>query len=111
MPKLFTAVPAEPPPSPRGTARRLLPLADLFMLVLLSRPAAGSLAATWVTKATLLLAAGGIIGAVVLAAGLAAGLGRWPAALVALALAGCTAFGAGAASVLAVGLAQRRPER
>lgn len=110
MPKLLTTVPAQPPPAPHGTAKRLLPLADLFMVVLLSRPARGTLASTWVTKATLLLAAGGLVGAVVLASAVLTGLGHWPSGLVALALAGCAAFATGAASVIAVGLDQRRQE-
>lgn len=111
MPNVLTAVPPEPPPALRGTARRLLPLADLFMVLLLSRPPAGTLATTWVTKATLLLAGGGLIAAVVLVSAVLAGLGHWPAGLVALTLGGSAAFGAGAASVLAVGLDQRRQER
>lgn len=111
MANLLTAVPADPPPAPRGAARRLLPVADLFMVVLLSRPPAGTLAATWVTRATLLLAAGCVVAPIVLVSALVAGLGRWPAALVALAVAGSAALAAGAVSVLTVGLDQRSHQR
>lgn len=110
MPTPLTAVPQEPPLPPRGAARRLLPVADLFMLVLLSRPPGGTLATTWVTKATLFLAAGCVVGPLVLASAVLAGLGHWPAGAVALALAGCAAVVLGAASVLAIGLDQRRHE-
>ncbi len=53
MPNRFTRIPDGPvPPLPR-LGRILLPLADAFMLLMLSRPASGSLRATWVTPATL----------------------------------------------------------
>lgn len=80
------------------------------MLVLLSRPPAGTLATTWVTTATLFLAAGCVVAPVALISALLAGLGHWPAGLIALTLAGSAAFALGAASVLAVGLGQHRHE-
>ena len=110
MAGILTSVPAEPPPAPRGAARRVLPIADMFMVVMLSRPASGSLATTWVTRATTLLASLCLAAAVALVAVLLAGATHWPAALVAVALAGCIAFGAGAAAVIAVAVTQRRTE-
>jgi len=86
----------------------VLPAADLFMALLLSRPATGSLRNTWVTPATLVLSvATGLTSIVCLAlaiAGFSGGL-RVVAAL-ALAL-----LAAGSLSVAAVGLAQRFPRR
>lgn len=111
MPGILTSVPAEPPPEPRGTARRVLPVADLFMVVMLSRPPSGSLANTWVTRATTLLASLCLAAAAAFVAVLLAGVTHWPSALVAVALAGCVAFGAGAAAVIAVAIEQRRSVR
>ena len=108
MAGILTSVPAEPPPRPRGAARRLVPIADLFMVVMLSRPPSGSLATTWVTRATTLLASLCLAAAAGLVAVLLAGVTHWPSALVAVALAGSIAFGAGAAAVIAVGAGQRR---
>jgi hypothetical protein len=107
MAKILTMVPAQPPPPPRGVTRHLVPVADLFMLALLSRPANRTLATTWVTAATLLLAGGCLAGVAALSAALLAGMTRWPAFLVVVAVAACATFAAGAASVVAVGLAQR----
>ncbi|MGH7686211.1 MAG: hypothetical protein ACREN2_05275 [Candidatus Dormibacteria bacterium] len=108
MAGILTSVPAEPPPAPRGGARRVLPIADLFMVVMLSRPPSGTLATTWVTRATSLLGWFCLAAAAALVALLLAGVTHWPSALVAVALAGCIAFGAGAAAVIAVGVDQRR---
>lgn len=75
---------------------RLLPLADLTMHVLLSRPASGSLRATRVTGVTIALALGVLLatvllGALLLARTVGGGSGAWLALelpLLALAL-GC----------------------
>jgi hypothetical protein len=108
MSNLLTAVPAQPPPPPRTTAKRLVPVADLFMAALLSRPATGSLATTWVTRATLLLATACLVGMTTLIAVLVANAGQWPVLVSVLGTIACVAFGAGSISVLIVGLDQRR---
>lgn len=71
----WTRVPAEPPPLD-PLQRRLLPVADLFMALMLSRPGGLSLRTTWVTPATIWLsgAACALVGvasiaAVIVAAG------------------------------------------
>ncbi|HEX6538005.1 MAG TPA: hypothetical protein VF155_02355 [Candidatus Dormibacteraeota bacterium] len=108
MANLLTAVPASPPPPLRGLGRRLLPAADLFMVALASRPRSRTLATTWVTPATMLLAAASLIGALSLAAAAAAGRTQWAPALVALAACACAVVFVGAGSILAVGVAQHR---
>jgi len=69
MPNRLTRVPSRPVPALPAAGRLLLPLADAFMLVMLSRPATGSLRATWVTPATRvmcsLLAIAGLYGGVI----------------------------------------------
>lgn len=105
MPNRFTRVPERPVPPLPVVGRALLPLADAFMLAMLSRPASGSLRRTWVTPGTLLLCAlvvlvGVPLGVVALARG-GTGL-RVVAGAVIIALA------AGSAAVLAVGALQRR---
>jgi len=87
----------------------LIPLADLFMWATCSRPATGSLRATWVTPATVVLsfatAAGAIVVVVACAAGWWSGGGWWPPGagiVVGLLLA------VGSSAVGLVGAAQRR---
>lgn len=111
MANLLTAVPGYTPPPPTGTARRLLPLADIFVGALVSRPRSGTLANTWVTPATMLLAAASVLAALVVMAGLLSGLGQWPGLLIGLGLLPCGGFGTGAFAVLAVGVDQRRRHR
>jgi hypothetical protein len=85
----------------------VLPLADAFMILMLSRPGSGSLRSTWVTPATLLLGAGlALAGAPVLVVLLAAAA-RGSAFT---AVAGFVVFVivAGSLSVAVVGLLQRR---
>ena len=108
MANVFTAVPPQAPPPLSGPARAVLPLADLFMIAMWSRPATGSLDKTWVTPATLALAAGCVAGVVVVLVALVAGAVHWPSAIGAIVAVGCTALGVGAASVLTVGVDQRR---
>jgi hypothetical protein len=104
MPNRFTRVPSHPVPELPAVARLLVPLADAFMLVMLSRPATGSLRVTWVTPATLwmgaALAFGGVCGGVF---ALVAGGG------VAWLVVGCVLFAlaAGGAAVAVVGAVQR----
>ena len=105
MPNRFTRVPERPVPALPWYGRVLLPPADLFMLLMLSRPATGSLRRTWVTPGTLWLCAlvvvlGAGVGGVLLGGG--GGTGRVVAGCVLIAIA------AGSASVLAVGALQRQ---
>jgi hypothetical protein len=108
MPNRWTRVPAGPPPAPPRWAAALLPLADLFMWAMVSRPQSGSLRATWVTPATFFLsglaAAAAAILLAVCAAASARGGGWAPLAGIAV----CAALAAGSAAVGLVGLAQRR---
>lgn len=109
MPNRFTRVPERPVPALPWYGRVLLPLADLFMLLMLSRPATRSLRRTWVTPGTLWLCAlvvvlGGSVGGVALASGLGGGGGGLRV------VAGCVliSLAAGSASVLVVGALQRQ---
>jgi hypothetical protein len=52
MANRFTQTPAQPVPQLPGLVRLLIPLADLFMIAMISRPSTGSLRNTWVTPAT-----------------------------------------------------------
>ena len=108
MPNRLTRVPERPVPPLPWLGRMLLPLADLFMILLVSRPQSGSLRTTWVTPATLVLcmatAVGGVLlDVVVLHIG---GGDRGPAALIGGAVVGVLVVGS--AYVAAIGLAQRR---
>jgi hypothetical protein len=103
LPNAFTRVPDRPvPPLPRW-ASALLPVADLFMVVMFSRPPTGTLRTTWVTPATeqlcVALAVVGFLGGGFLV--WARGAGAWLGLALILLAAGC-------ASVALVGLAQRR---
>ena len=108
MPNRFTRVPEGPVPTLPALGRLLLPLADLFMLAMLSRPETGSLRVTWVTPATLWLcvfvvAVGTPVGLIALTGGV--GDGHWlrvaaGGVLILLAL--------GGAAVAVVGVMQRR---
>lgn len=53
MANRLTRVPDRRVPAMPGWARAAVPVADLFMLLMLSRPRSGSLSRTWVTPATL----------------------------------------------------------
>src|SRR5437867_4686611 len=63
VPNRLTAVPSGPAPELGGVARRVRPVADAFMVAMISRPPSGTLATTWVTPATLGLAAGSVVAA------------------------------------------------
>jgi hypothetical protein len=52
MANRLTQTPAQPVPQVPGPVRLLIPLADLFMIAMVSRPSTGSLRTTWVTPAT-----------------------------------------------------------
>ena len=106
----WTRVPKEPPPLDPVQAR-LLPLADLFMGLMWSRPGGLSLRTTWVTPATLGLSSGvvllvGLPGLGAIAYGIATGqLLILFAGLLAVAL------GTGAAAVAIYGIRQHRLAR
>ncbi|MGD0370431.1 MAG: hypothetical protein ABSC16_01855 [Candidatus Dormibacteria bacterium] len=109
MPNQWTRVPGGAPSPPRRWVAPLIPLADLFMWATFSRPATGSLRATWVTPATVVLsfatAAGAIAVVVACAAGWWSAGGWWPpgaGVVVGLPLA------VGSSAVGLVGTAQRR---
>ena len=100
----LTDVPDRPVPALGALLDRLVPLADIFMLVMLSRPRSGSLRSTWVTPATLGLCTAVVVLAIPACALLIAS--RATAAVAGGLL--LIAFAGGAAVVLAVGIAQRR---
>ena len=103
MPNAFTRVPDRPVPPLPAWAHPLLPAADLFMVLMYSRPPTGTLRTTWVTPSTfwlgVALAAGWIVLGVVLVA-------RGGPVLIALGLL-LILFALGCGSVAAIGLAQR----
>jgi hypothetical protein len=110
MPNRFTRVPGEPVPD-IGNHRVLLAMADTFMLLMLSRPATGSLARTWVTPSSRWLSAAMAAGLLVLGVLLVAGgLGGGKPLLVVLG-AVLLAFAAGGAAVAGVGWLQIRARR
>ena len=105
MPNRFTRVPERPVPAIPRPGQLLLPVADLFMIVLVSRPKSGSLRTTWVTPATLALcAATAVVGVVLDAAVLSGGMSAQSliggAALAVLVV--------GSTCVATIGLMQRR---
>lgn len=107
MPNRFTQVPDRPVPPLPGWVRPVVPLADLFMLLMVSRPRSGSLRRTWVTPATLAMcggvaAGGAVVGAVLTAIGGSRGERLASCGGVALLL-----VAVGAAAVAVVGAAQR----
>ena len=107
MPNRFTRVPDAPAPPLPLLGRAALPVADLFMLAMVSRPAPGSLRNTWVTPATLWLCVVVAVGGVAVGAGALAGgwLGAGWTRPLAAALAFAVALGSGAVAL--VGLLQR----
>jgi hypothetical protein len=82
----------------------VVPAADLFMILLLSRPATGSLRNTWVTPATLVLSLATGTASIVCLVPAAAGLGGPLRVVAMLALA---LFAVGSLCVAVVGVAQR----
>jgi hypothetical protein len=108
MANRFTAVPAGTPPGLGALARRALPVADAFLVAMISRPANGTLASTWVTPATAWLAAGSVAGAVALTALLFAAWIAGASWVVIPGVIACLAFATGAAAVVLVAWDQRR---
>jgi hypothetical protein len=105
MPNRLTRVPDRPVPVLPRPARLLLPVADAFMILMVSRPRSGSLSTTWVTPATIALcvvtAVAGILLEVVVLGGAGGSnvLAMIGAALVAVLV-------VGSACVAAIGIAQ-----
>jgi hypothetical protein len=108
VPNIVTRVPAEPVPPLPAWCAAVVPVADLFMVLLLSRPATGSLRNTWVTPATLVLSVATGLTSIVCLTLAVAGLSGGLRVAVALALA---LLAAGSFCVAAVGLAQRIARR
>lgn len=103
MANRLTRVPDGPVPA-LGRAAFLLPVADAFMILMVSRPATGSLRQTWVTPATQWLCSASATGSVPIMVGLATG-GRSVLAVAAM-LITLTLF-VGSAAVAIVGACQR----
>ncbi len=106
VPNLFTRVPDRPAPELPRALGPVVAVADLFMLLMISRPTTGSLRATWVTPATLLLTVATTVIGGPLAIDL---LGRSGAARIGGVSLGLAAIGA--ACVAVVGFAQRGARR
>jgi hypothetical protein len=106
VPNRFTRVPSGDVPRLPAPVRLLVPIGDLFMIVMLSRPATGSLRSTWVTPATRWLSVAMSVIAVV-ALLLLRPSPRWLAVVEVVALA---AVLAGAAAVAVIAFTQR-PQR
>jgi hypothetical protein len=106
MPNRFTRVPDGPVPDLPGALRLVIPVADLFMLAMISRPSTGSLRTTWVTPATLqlslVLTAAGLAIAIVL--GVSGAARSLPLLALGLLL---ILFAAGTGAVAIVGIGQR----
>jgi len=101
MANRLTRVPERPVPQLPRAARVLVPLADLFMLLMISRAASGSLRRTWVTPATLWLGAAAFLVAIPLVVRMVEG------GVAALLTAVVVVLGLGPGAVAAVGMAQR----
>jgi hypothetical protein len=111
MANRLTRVPDSPVPELPGPVRLILPLADLFMLAMISRPATGSLRTTWVTPATLYMCLAMVVGGVPAGALLLLS-GAGSAARTTLAFGTIVLlFTAGACAVAIVGLSQRAVAR
>ena len=108
MPNRFTRVPDRPVPPLPWLGRMVLPLADLFMILMASRPRSGSLRTTWVTPATIDLCmvavvAGVLLDVLILRVGVG---GRSVPALIGAAVVAVLVVGS--ACVVVIGIAQRR---
>jgi hypothetical protein len=108
MANFLTKVPDTPVPAPGPLGSAVLPVADLFMLAMFSRPASGTLRTTWVTPSTYFMTIATSIGAVVLAGLLLSGLIGQITTISILGVVICLLFAVGAGSVAFVGGSQRR---
>jgi len=109
---VFTRVPNTDPPRLAGIPVPIVWAADVFMVLMISRPRSGSIGRTWVTPSTMWLSAAlAVIGTAlgIVAIAMADAGGGWATARVvgpAILL-----WSAGAACVAIVGFAQRRLEQ
>jgi hypothetical protein len=108
MANLFTRVPDTPVPAPGPLGAAVLPVADLFMAAMFSKPQSGTLRTTWVTPSTYWMTIGTCIGALVIAALLLSGVIGEITTLSVLGVVICLLFALGAGSVAIVGWGQRR---
>jgi hypothetical protein len=108
MANLFTRVPDGPVPKPGPLGAAVLPVADLFMVAMFSKPQSGTLRTTWVTPSTYWMTIGTCIGALVIAALLLSGVIGPITGISILGVAICLLFAVGAGSVAIVGGGQRR---
>ena len=107
MANRLTRVPDRPVPSLPHWVRPAVPVADLFMLAMVSRPRSGSLSKTWVTPATLQMCLAVVVISLFCAAlGVLGLVGRTNAAIGLGA--GLLLLATGAGAVALVGIAQRR---
>ncbi|HEY2703297.1 MAG TPA: hypothetical protein VGL20_06375 [Candidatus Dormibacteraeota bacterium] len=107
MANRLTRVPDRPVPALPRWAAPAVPVADLFMLAMASRPSSGSLRRTWVTPATLRMCIAVVV-TCVLGGGLAASRAVQVSAAAVALDAGLLLLALGAGAVAVVGLAQRR---
>lgn len=106
MANRLTRVPDRPVPPLARWVRPAIPAADLFMLVMISRPRSGSLSRTWVTPATLQMCVAVVV-TCLLCGGLAASRAVQGNGLAIGLSAGLLLLATGAGAVAAVGTAQR----
>jgi hypothetical protein len=107
MANRLTRVPDRPVPSLPRWVGPAIPVADLFMLLMASRPRSGSLGRTWVTPATLQMCIAVVV-TCLLCGGLAASRAvRGQGVAIGLS-AGLLLLAVGASAVAVVGIAQRR---
>jgi hypothetical protein len=108
MPNAFTRVPdaAVPPPGRFGSA--VIPVADVFMVAMFSKPPSGTLRTTWVTPSTYWMTLATFLGAVVIAGLLLSGVIGGVTTISLVGVLVCLLFAVGAGSVALVGGAQRR---
>jgi len=111
MPNRFTEIPEGSPPPLPAAVRPLVPIADIFMVLMISRPATGSLSRTWVTPATYWMSAatavaGALVGGLEISRGIGeSGRGSLLAGFV------LVVFALGGAAVAVIGGIQRRVVR
>jgi hypothetical protein len=108
MPNVFTRVPDSPVPPSRGFGSAIIPVADVFMVAMFSKPKSGSLRTTWVTPSTYWLTLATFLGAVIIAGLLLSGLMGPITTISIVGVAICFLFAIGAGAVAVVGGCQRR---
>jgi hypothetical protein len=108
MPNTFTRVPDSPVPPPGRFGAAVIPVADVFMVAMFSKPPSGTLRTTWVTPSTYWMTLATFLGAVVLAGLLLSGVIGTVTTISLVGVVICLLFAIGAGSVALVGAAQRR---